>query len=175
MSKNETNKMNPPEKLPEILQELRGLQTTIHTAGEEDYDYLEGESVCVEAENPAGGEALYIDLGEDITLSFGDWQAFYEADEDEYGLALRNLRDLLADRLYVVNVYCREDWICSLTMEETQVRPDAVKKEVREFLHTADCDEFIRLIQEKGAGVHCMFWSKGKKNLRIRPGEFGRD
>ena len=164
----------PSEKLQEFLQELRALQTTIHTAGEEDYEYLEGDSVCIEAENPSGQDALFVDLGEDITLTYGDWQALYEADEEDYALALQNLRDLLANRLYVVNVFCREDWICSLTMEDSAIRTDAVIKEIREFLHTADCDEFIRLIQEKGAGVHCQFWSKGKKNIRIRPGEFGR-
>lgn len=171
MKKNSSQPIQPSEMLQVFLAELSGLQTTIHTPGEEDFEYLEGDGICIEADNPAGGEALYIDLGEDITLSYGDWQAFYEAEEDDCALALENLRDLLADRLYVVNVFCREDWICSMTMEDTAIRADAVKKEIREFLHTAECDEFIGLIREKGAGIRCQFWTKGKKNLKLRPGE----
>ena len=171
-------KYQPPDKLQELLQEVNGLQTTLHTSDEAEYAYLDAgvfSGICIEVENPTGGDALYIDLAGDFTLSFGDWQASYEAAPEEYALMLADLRNLLADRLYIVNVYCKEEWICSLTMEGTDIRTDAVVKEVREFLHTADCDEFIRLIRDKGAGIRCCFWTKGKKNIRLRPGEFGKN
>ena len=159
------------DRLPELLQILGGLQTTIHTGEEEGYEYLEGDGVCIEADNPAGQEALFLDLEEGFTVTAGEWEAYYEADEEDWALLLDDLKKLLENKMYTAVVHCRDAWICSMTVEEEEINAGTVKRQLKEFLHSADCDAFISLIREKGAGVRCAFWTRGRKNIRLRPGE----
>lgn len=171
MSQKKEADWRPSDRLAELLQNLRNLQTTIHTGEEEGYEYLEGGSVCIEADNPSGGDPLFIDLEDGFTVTLGEWEAYYEADEEDWKLLTEELNRLLQNEMYTVVVYCRDAWICSMTIEEAEISAGTVKKQLKEFLHSADCDSFISLIREKGAGVRCAFWTGGKKNVRLRPGE----
>ena len=87
-------------------------------------------------------------------------------------LLLQELEKLLGNAMYTVVVYCRDSWICSMTIEAAEISAGTVRTQLKEFLHSADCDAFISLIREKGAGIRCAYWTKGKKNIRLRPGEF---
>lgn len=172
MSQKKESQWRPSDRLAELLQVLSSLQTTIHTGEEEGYEYLEGNGVCIEADNPSGGEPLFVDLEDGFTVTLGEWEAFYEAEEEDWVLLLQELEKLLGNAMYTVVVYCRDSWICSMTIEAAEISAGTVRTQLKEFLHSADCDAFISLIREKGAGIRCAYWTKGKKNIRLRPGEF---
>jgi hypothetical protein len=70
-------------------------------------------------------------------------------------------------------VNCGKDWICSLSIDEPKIDKAALQDRIKDFLHSADCDVFIRQMNKAGCEINCNFWDvKKSKTFRLRPGEF---
>ena len=162
-----TEEIRPMDKLQELQHLVKGPEITTHLSDEEGYDYLEKGNVCIEVQNPGKGDNLFLDIEDQFTLSFGEWDSRYAATEEDYRLLCEDLEFLLDKKLYTVVVYVKEDWICSLTVRETEIRKNQLLDHVRDFLHSAGCDTFIDLMQKEGASIRCTFWGEKTRKIHL--------
>ena len=74
--------------------------------------------------------------------------------------------------MYLAVVYSGKEWICSLTIHENDVSKARLFRQTKDFLHSADCDPFIQLLNHKGGVIDCSFWDvKRSREIRVNPGE----
>lgn len=162
-----TGKLCPADKIQELQQILKGPEITTHLNDEEGYEYLEKGHVCMEVQNPGAGDNLFLDVEDQFTLSFGEWDSQYAATEADFKLLCEDLNLLLNKKMYTVVVYVKDDWICSLTVREKEIRKNNLLDHIRDFLHSADCDAFIDLMQKEGASIRCTFWGEKTKKVHL--------
>ncbi|MGN0363036.1 MAG: hypothetical protein ACI4ET_09375 [Bilifractor sp.] len=166
-------KVRPAAMLGEVIDILDGQKIATYTREDAGYEYLKNGNFCVAVLNPVGEDDLYIDLEDGFTLTYGDWNAHYEATERDFEHLRQDIIEFLSGRMYLASVYSGKEWLCSLTMHENDVSKAHLFKQTADFLHSADCDPFIQLLKNKGGMIDCRFWNvKRDREIRIRPGEF---
>ena len=166
-------KIRPAAMLGAVPDFLGGQKITTYTNEDEGYEYLKNGNFCVSVLNPKGDDDLYIDLEDGFTLTYGDWNAHYEATDRDFEHMRKDVEDFLANRMYLAAVYSGKDWICSFSIHENDVSKMHLFRQTKEFLHSADCDQFIELLKNKGGVIDCSFWDvKRSREIRVKPGDF---
>lgn len=166
------SKLQPGSKLGEILKTLQDYNIATYTGEDEGYDYLDEGDYCITVLNPSGDADLYIDLEDGFTLTCGEWDAHYEPYPKDYRNMMEDIRRFLEGGMYLAVVSQGADWICSLSVNQKEPDKAFLLNQLREFLHSADCDVFIREIGKRGASVNCIFWNSEKcRTIRVRPGD----
>jgi hypothetical protein len=167
------SRIKPVSRFNEIMDMLKGYSTSIYTNEDDGYDYLDDGYFCIAVLNPAGEDDLYIDIEDGFTLTYGDWDAHYEPYPRQYQHMCEDIRKFLQGDSYLAVVNCGKDWICSLSIDEPKINKAALKDRIKDFLHSADCDVFIRQMNKAGCEINCNFWDvKKSKTFHLRPGEF---
>ena len=167
----EKNQITTTDKLGEIKAQLKKFKSNIYTNADEGYDYLKNGFCCLEVKNPTGGDDLYIDLEKGFSLACGEWEGHYEATEDDYAKMMRYIDRFVKNELYLAVVYMSEEWICSFTVANSRVDKAPLVKQMKDFLHSADADEFIRMIKKEGAVITCTFWNRDRnREVKIAKG-----
>ena len=165
-------KIRPAAMLGAVLDFLGGQKIATYTNEDEGYEYLKNGYFCVSVLNPKGSDDLYIDLEDGFTLTYGDWNAHYEATDRDFEHMREDVVDFLANRMYLAIAYSGKEWICSLTIHENDVSKARLLRQTKDFLHSADCDPFIQLLNHKGGEIDCNFWDvKRNREIRVNPGE----
>ncbi len=163
--------IHPLEKQAEIMERLRGRDVIQYTSRDEGFEYLPENGICIGVLNPSGEQDLYIDLEEDFIVSCGEWDAHYAASRNDYQKMLEDIEQFLNGELYLAVVYVRKDWICSLSIAQKKIDRRFLLQRVKDFLHSAGGDLFIKEIREKGAEIRCMFWNeKRSQKITVKPG-----
>lgn len=123
-----------------ILKVIEGLDFMIHECGEslDEYSYLKENEMCITVKNTFGEDAIYIDVTDELTLTFGAWHAHYDYSDEDYNEMLEVLKDYLEGRMCVLEIYRYKagelKWFGSgnLTVEEYNLMP--TKKLIKRYV-----------------------------------------
>jgi hypothetical protein len=166
-------KIKPTEKLGDIKDFFDGYDTAVYTASDDGYDYLEDGEYSVEVDNPTGEDHLIIDIFHDeFELWYGDWSAMYQNTESSYRHMKTDIENFLAGRMYLAVVTDGDEWVCSITINRSDVDKGYLKKQVAEYLRSANVGAWIDRMKADGAEISCRWWDSSRdQTLKLKPGE----
>ena len=144
----------------EIIKSLKEYNPIIHTNKEKEYNWLKDNNCSIEIKNK-DNDSLYIDLEDEITISYGLWHThYYCEDKIDFEEALSTIENILNNKECVLLIYCNKKLFGSgseinkekYTLEEAIDFIDAF------FNKTS----VIKLFQEYGANIKVNYWDKTK-------------
>ena len=154
---------NDEEIIRSITGLLEGLDYIIHRHGDldDEYRYLCENEMCITVKNTFGEDAVYIDLADELTLTFGAWHGHYDYSDEDYNEMSELLKDYLEGRICTLEIYsCESDglkWVgsCNLTAEECELMLERklIKKFIKKFIDKENwpikCKAIFRFFDEK--------------------------
>lgn len=132
---------NPIDKRKELCELLNGynLKYEMHTSNDKDeeYNYLDGENICITVINPYIEEKLYIDLEDEgeLTISFGEWHSHYYNDEEDYVNFLDDLKGIFNNEKCTCIIKSTKRWLSSrlINCDEELLYEKNIKSLPKEF------------------------------------------
>lgn len=160
--------INPPEKLEEIKFILKDCDYKVYTAKDEGYNYLAEGCFCITAKSPSGVK-LYVDLEEEITLTYDAWHGHYSPQEGEYREMLEDLTGILNNRLCAFSIFIDGKWRGSQLLQDSVKSKEEAMRYMNSFFHK----KFISQMKQNGAEVRCVYWDDRLTNIiKFAPNEF---
>lgn len=150
--------INPVDQVNELCNIFKGYHWEIHKAGDQDYEYLEADSLCITVLNPYSDFKMYIDLDEEFTLSYHAFHSHYSPWLGEYNDMLKTLRGFLNNEICSASLYHGESrkWLASACIS----REESLNSSVREtFSFVYKTPEFKKKLDSGGGQVHYSFWN----------------
>lgn len=134
---------------------LKDYDYEVHSNADEEYDYLDENSLCITLKNSEGRE-LHVDLEGDFTLSFGGWHRHYLTTNEEYDSLKEYINSILTNQVAAIVMRVEGEWTASsLTYSPITNKEQAIKKVYDIFGGTK---EFLKQIYNKGVEVYCTYW-----------------
>lgn len=152
--------INPVDQLDALKALFRDVKIEIHYPGDtsEEFKYLADDNVCITVLNPYQDEKMYIDLGDEFTLSYGMFHSHYFAEDSEYENMVADIRNILQNKMCVASIYhygSRKKCLGS-----TIVTRDMMSRPIKETFHfVLKFPEFKKKVADYGGEAQFFFWN----------------
>lgn len=148
--------IRPIEQLEALRELLRDIPFEVHYPGDSDqeYTYLREGAACVTVLDPYQDKKLFIDLGEEFTLTYGTFHCHY--DPEDYEELVSDILGILQNDICSATLYCGEEreWLGS-----TCVTREDLSRPVEEvFRFVLKSLEFRRKLRDFGGEARFCFW-----------------
>ena len=160
---------NVTKNAKELLERYRAYAPILRSKADEGYDWLDGDSFCIELPNPHGDHGLVIEYngaGETV-LCFSHFHAHYGINEPEdHDRMYEQLEGILNNDLCCASLFCGDEqkWLCS-----TMIGKDKTPLPVKEIFHIVYEDEkYETMLHQKGGEARFIFWDRQfNKTLKV--------
>ena len=148
------------ERKPYLLRRWANYPLTLHTSGEEGYDWLDPGDWAITLANPFGGDELEITGTDEFTLYFNDWHAHYFLYEQEFQVLVADAEGILDGTKCALVLEIGGKWMLS-RLEDVPPKPAQLTREaLLEGCHLS-AGEKERLQKEPGT-LSLRFWDPAR-------------
>ena len=147
--------MNKKDVCNILLNHLSDYYPIIHTNKEKDYNWLKENGFRIEIKNVKGNE-LFIDLQDEITISFYKWHCHFNT--DDYDDVVNNVKSIIQNKECIIIFNCNNKCYGSGWSIN---KKKYTKKESYEFLKQFMGKNFLknRVFQQYGVDIEFLFWN----------------
>ena len=147
----------------DILLRYKKYNPIVHSSEEKDYDFLDGDRCCsIEIKN--NNDSLFIDLEDEITITYGDWHCHhYYEDQTDYEEAIEQVDNILNNKECHLSIFSNNKWFGSgsISGKEKYTIEDALDF-IKSFFDISSLKSFNSDFKEYGVKIEFEFWDKEK-------------
>lgn len=147
--------IKPISKLDEMMTALKKYDPQVYRHWDSTYEYLSDDSAEINLKND-NGDVLAVDLENDFSMYFSFWSKRYNQDLLDYSAMCRDLKNILENKVYAINVLCNGKRVGHALSENSDSSPESVKKQLPRMSISKDD------LRKYGAEFECAFWNSAK-------------
>ena len=156
--------MNMEVILDRILEKYKEYKPIVHTFKEKEFYYIDGDNgFVIEIKNP-NGKSLFIDLEDEITISFGDWHChYYYEDWPDIEDVLEKVDNILNNKDCYLIIFSNNKYFgCGSSINKDKYNEDDIVDFIWNFSDKMAFNKFSETFKKYGAVAKCVYWDKNK-------------
>ena len=149
---------HPYDYKDDVLKRLEKYTPIVHTNSEKEYDFLIDNAVSIEIKNN-NKHSLFINLGDEITILFGDFHMHYTLEDDDYEEAMEKVYNIINNKEAILIFYCNGKLFGS---GSDFGKDKYTKEDVFSFLKSFFVNDFNPLFKEYGIKVRVCYFDESR-------------